>query len=183
MYIVYTLGTILRLDGIGDWPGGKSAFNCPPTTDMKLGAAVVAFQRLEQPCRFRDPREFGISTLPSPLGRWCCPIQRENPVLRSPSCSSRLYACCSSSRLFGCESDFAITVITSSTTFLVFRTWSFAWHEFVVSWVSSFFAFSVEKVVVKMISRLTLKCTRDQSDRAITNTYIWFDERREYENR
>lgn len=181
MYIVYTLGTILRLDGIGDWPGGKSAFNCPPTTDMKLGAAVVAFQRLEQPCRFRDPREFGISTLPSPLGRWCCPIQRGNPVLRSPSCSSRLYACCSSSRLFGCESDFAITVTTSSTTFLVFRTWRFAWREFVVSWVSSFFAFSVEKVVVKMISRLTLKRTRDQSDRAIT--YIWFDERREYENR
>lgn len=63
--MVYTLGTILRLDGIGDWPGGKSAFNCPPTADMKLGAAVVAFQRLEQPCRFRDPREFAISTLPS----------------------------------------------------------------------------------------------------------------------
>lgn len=40
MYTVYTLRTILRLDGIGDWPGGKSAFNCPPTTDMKLGGRV-----------------------------------------------------------------------------------------------------------------------------------------------
>lgn len=74
MYTVYTLRTILRLDGIGDWPGGKSAFNCPPTTDMKLGG------------RGRVPttgttlslsgREFGVST----RGRPCCLDSAGNPA-------------------------------------------------------------------------------------------------------
>lgn len=77
MYIVYTLRTILRFDGIADWPAGKSAFNCPPTTDMNLRALVVAFQRLEQPCRFRTPWVWYFNPSWSPMLPGSCKLVPE----------------------------------------------------------------------------------------------------------
>ena len=80
MYIVYTLRTILRFDGIGDWPAGKSAFNCPATADMNFRALRGRVPTLgtNNPVAF-EAREFGISTLPPPPSP---PIRRSTNVAR-----------------------------------------------------------------------------------------------------